>query len=144
VLTLRSLSGVLWKQKLVSNVTNGKIAVEALGKETDNWAGQTIEVWAAPTQFGAKTVMGIEIAALNGRGAAQPALEATVVPPAPLPPAQTTPVPPAEAQPAPEATQAPPASAEREQINHAVPIARWDEPGGGDLDDEIPFGACVQ
>jgi hypothetical protein len=74
VLILRSPSGVLWKQKLVSNVTNGKIAIEALGKKTDNWAGQTIEVWAPPTQFGAKTVMGIEIAALNGRSAAQPAL----------------------------------------------------------------------
>ncbi len=62
------------------------------------------------------------------------------MPPAPLPPAQTALVPPASAQPAPEATQASPASAQREQINQAVPIARWDEPGGGDLNDEIPFG----
>jgi hypothetical protein len=130
VLTLRSTTGKAWPKRFVLNSSNNQTLIDAFGKETDDWIDCTIEAWQEPVKFGTKWVPGKKLAALNGRGAAQPAIEAQATPATPI--LQSTP---------PAST---PAFDRRDQINEAVPMpaptpsANW-EAGGGDLDVEIPF-----
>lgn len=44
------------KKKLALNKTNGKTIAKLYGKDTENWAGKTIALYATTTDFGGETV----------------------------------------------------------------------------------------
>ena len=44
------------KKKLVINRTNFDVIAEAFGDDTDNWLGETIQLYADKTRFGGKVV----------------------------------------------------------------------------------------
>jgi hypothetical protein len=44
------------KKKLVINRTNFDVIAEALGDDTDNWLGETIQLYADKTRLGGKVV----------------------------------------------------------------------------------------
>jgi hypothetical protein len=44
------------KKKLVINRTNFDVLAEALGDDTDDWLGETVQLYAEKTRFGAKVV----------------------------------------------------------------------------------------
>ena len=48
--------------EIVVNKTNALILSSAYGDDTDDWTGQTIEVWAEAVQFQGKVVQGIKLA----------------------------------------------------------------------------------
>ncbi|MDX2318316.1 MAG: hypothetical protein QNK44_07925 [Hyphomicrobiaceae bacterium] len=104
---------------MVLNKTNAEMIAHLYGDETDAWRGQSIDLYTTMVQYGGKSLLGIRVMA-----------------PAPQMPAH----------------QAPPPVAQRPihpAPNPNVPISDFAtpppiaptvaQPGGGDLDDEIPF-----
>lgn len=53
------------QKSLLLNKTNGTRMMEAFGKETDNWAGKTIELYTIMTNYQGEEVPAIRLKALK-------------------------------------------------------------------------------
>jgi len=80
VLDLVSPKGTSWPKRLILNLSNAMQLSAAFGDETDDWAGNVIEIWTEMVTYNNESVPGIKVLpAANGQ---QP------VPTASAPPAQ--------------------------------------------------------
>ena len=74
---------------LVLNMTNRQLLRDTFGKETDNWVGHQIQLYATPTQYKKQMVQGLRIAI--PKPARPPQQPATAPPPPPPPPPPAAP-----------------------------------------------------